>query len=250
MRTAAAVERLAGRRVALPQRVVGLAVQPADRPPLLEDLAQPVACGLPLRRVGGQVLGLGGQRLLAGGLRGAVFVAPGPVRLRRLRRRARRWRSAARPARRRRRGRCASAGVSASAAAAALILRASPVPDASRRSISATSVLRSSKRRPKWANAASVSPACQEPMTRSPAPRDQPDGAVGVDAAEPVRIAATAAAATVGAGRRRARGRGAAVLAGERVWGWWAARPARWSSSPLPRTLRADTRAPAARRGA
>ncbi len=29
-----------------------------------------------------EVLGLGGQRLLAGGLRGAVFVAPGPVRLR------------------------------------------------------------------------------------------------------------------------------------------------------------------------
>ncbi len=40
----------------------------------------------------------------------------------------------------------------------------------SRLSISATSVSRSSKRRPKWANAASVSPACQEPMARSPAP--------------------------------------------------------------------------------
>jgi hypothetical protein len=32
-----------------------------------------------------------------------------------------------------------------------------------------TSVLRSSKRRPKWAKAASVSPACQEPTMRSPA---------------------------------------------------------------------------------
>jgi hypothetical protein len=59
--------------------------------------------------------------------------------------------------------------VSASAEALALILRASPVPEASRSSISVTSVLRSSNRRPKWANAASGSPACQEPMMRSPA---------------------------------------------------------------------------------
>ena len=77
MRTAAAVERLAGRRVALPQRVVGLAVQAGDRAPLVEDLAQPVARGLPLRRVGGELLGLGGQRFLARGLRGAVLVALG-----------------------------------------------------------------------------------------------------------------------------------------------------------------------------
>jgi len=40
---------------------------------------------------------------------------------------------------------------SAKAAAAALILRASPVPDVRRLSISATSVSRSSNRRPKWA---------------------------------------------------------------------------------------------------
>lgn len=58
---------------------------------------------------------------------------------------------------------------SASSEACALILRASPVPDASRSSIRVTSVARSSNRRPKWANAASRSPACQEPTTRSPA---------------------------------------------------------------------------------
>ncbi|EUA34448.1 hypothetical protein I552_5231 [Mycobacterium xenopi 3993] len=57
---------------------------------------------------------------------------------------------------------------SASADAVALILRASPVPDASRSSSNATSVLRSSNRRPKCANAASESPACHEPITRSP----------------------------------------------------------------------------------
>ena len=59
--------------------------------------------------------------------------------------------------------------VSARPAAVALILRASPVPAASRSSSNAISVLRSSKRRPKWVNAASVSPACQDPMIRSPA---------------------------------------------------------------------------------
>ena len=75
VRAAAPVERLARRGVALPQRVVGLAVQARDGAPLVEDLAQPVAGGLPLRRVGGDVLGLGGEGLLARGLRGAVFVA-------------------------------------------------------------------------------------------------------------------------------------------------------------------------------
>ena len=59
---------------------------------------------------------------------------------------------------------------SASVAAAARILRASPVPDANRVSIRVTSVARSSKRRPKWAYAASGSPACHDPMTRSPEP--------------------------------------------------------------------------------
>jgi hypothetical protein len=59
--------------------------------------------------------------------------------------------------------------VSASAAAEALVFRASPVPAASRSSSNVISVLKSSNRRPKWANAASVSPACQDPMTRSPA---------------------------------------------------------------------------------
>ncbi len=59
--------------------------------------------------------------------------------------------------------------VSASAVAEALILRASPLPAASRSSKSATSVLRSSNRRPKWAKAASGSPACHDPTVRSPA---------------------------------------------------------------------------------
>ena len=81
MRPAPAVERLAGRGIPLPQCVVGLAVQPADGPPLLEDFAQPVARDLPLGGVGGQILGLDGQRLLAGGLRGALLLALGLIRL-------------------------------------------------------------------------------------------------------------------------------------------------------------------------
>ncbi len=43
------------------------------------------------------------------------------------------------------------------------------VPAVSRSSIKVISVLKSSNRRPKWANAASGSPACHEPMMRSPA---------------------------------------------------------------------------------
>ena len=103
---------------------------------------------------------------------------------------------------------CASGRVSASAAAADLILRASPVPDSSRRSISATSVCRSSNRRPKCSNAASVSPACHEPMTRSPDPvisQTVPSGST-----RPNRCGSLdTGAATVGAGRPgRGTGRG------------------------------------------
>jgi hypothetical protein len=81
MRAAAPVEVLPGRRVTLPQRIIGLAVQPADGPPLFEDFAQPIARRLPLVRIHGQILGFRRQRLLAGGLSGAELVALGPLRL-------------------------------------------------------------------------------------------------------------------------------------------------------------------------
>ena len=151
MRAAPAVEGFPGRRITLPQRVVGLAVKAADRAPLLENLPQPVPGGLPLRGVRGQLLGLGGQGFLAGGLGDAVFLPLGLVgRSGGVGVLADR-RQPAPPARRRRRAPPRVGRLSASAAAAALILRASPVPETSRLSISATSVLRSSKRRPKWA---------------------------------------------------------------------------------------------------
>ena len=82
VRTAASVERLARRRVPLPQRVVGLAVDAADRLPLVEDGAHPVTGGLPLRRRGGQLLGLDGERLLASRLLGAELLALGLLLLR------------------------------------------------------------------------------------------------------------------------------------------------------------------------
>ena len=84
MRATAPIEGIARRRVALPQRVVGLAVQSADGAPLLEDDAHPVACRLPLAGVDGEILGFGGQRLLAGGLRRAMFLAAGAIGRRRL----------------------------------------------------------------------------------------------------------------------------------------------------------------------
>src|SRR5699024_1028581 len=61
------------------QRVVGSAVHAADGAPLVEDRAQPIAGSLPVGGVGGEVLGLGGQRLLAGGSRRALLVAALPV---------------------------------------------------------------------------------------------------------------------------------------------------------------------------
>ena len=81
MGTAAAVEGIAGRGVPLPQCVIGLSVQPGDGPPLVEDGVHPVAGRLPLGGVGGQVLGLGGQRLFAGTLRRSVLVAARPLGL-------------------------------------------------------------------------------------------------------------------------------------------------------------------------
>ncbi len=62
------VERLPGLREPLPQRVVGLPVESAQRLPLVEDLAQTVAGGLPLCRFVPELLGLGGERFLAGRL--------------------------------------------------------------------------------------------------------------------------------------------------------------------------------------
>ncbi|SKV29745.1 Uncharacterised protein [Mycobacteroides abscessus subsp. abscessus] len=63
----------------------------------------------------------------------------------------------------------AAGSVSARCSAAVLILRASPAPDPSRNSSSWTSVSRSSNLRPKCAYAASASPACHDPIWRSPA---------------------------------------------------------------------------------
>src|SRR5690606_35773165 len=79
VRAAPAVERLARLGVALPQRVVDLAVDPADGLPLLEDLAQSVARLLPLGGLGGDLLGLGTQRFLALGVlvAGALLLLPG-----------------------------------------------------------------------------------------------------------------------------------------------------------------------------
>ncbi len=79
MRPAASVEAVPGSRVALPQCVIGLAVQAGDRSPLIDDGAHPVPGGLPLRRVGRDILSLDGQCLLAGGQFGALFVAEGPI---------------------------------------------------------------------------------------------------------------------------------------------------------------------------
>jgi hypothetical protein len=61
----AAVERLTRLGEPLPQQLVGLAVDAADRAPLVEDRLEPVARLLPLRRLGRQRLGLRGQGLLA-----------------------------------------------------------------------------------------------------------------------------------------------------------------------------------------
>ena len=141
---------------------------------------------------------------------------------------------------------------SASDAAAALILRASPVPDASRLSISATSVLQVVEAPAEMGErrlGVAGLPGADDPFTGA---ADQPHRAVGVDAAEPMRVAGRA-----GRARRaptvsdRAGGPGAAVRDGEQVWGW-VAMPLRLDGRhlrflvPSART----SRAPAARRGA
>ena len=75
MGSASPVEGFPRSRVALPQCIVGLAVQTADRLPFVENRAQPVAGGLPLRRGVGQLLGFGGQSFLACGLACAMLFA-------------------------------------------------------------------------------------------------------------------------------------------------------------------------------
>jgi len=82
MRSAPAIECLPGRRIPLPQRVVGLAVNARDRPPLFDDRPQPVTCGLPLHRVRCQLFGFRRQRLLAGDLCRPVLLPSGLLRLR------------------------------------------------------------------------------------------------------------------------------------------------------------------------
>ena len=64
----AAGERVPGGGEALPQLLVGLPVDAADRLPLLDDGAEPVAGGLPLRALG-QLLGLEDELLLGRGRR-------------------------------------------------------------------------------------------------------------------------------------------------------------------------------------
>src|SRR5580693_657994 len=79
MGSASPVEGFPRSRVAFPQRVVGLAVQTADRLPFVEDCAQPVAGSFPLRRGVGQLLGLDGQGLLAGRLGCPMLVPTGAL---------------------------------------------------------------------------------------------------------------------------------------------------------------------------
>ena len=63
VRAAPTVERVPRLGEPLPELFVGLAVDALDRLPLVQDLAQPVARGLPLRRLGRDLLGLVDQRL-------------------------------------------------------------------------------------------------------------------------------------------------------------------------------------------
>ena len=78
MRPAAAVEGLTGAGEPLPELLVGLAVDPADGAPLVEDRLEAVACLLPLGGLRSELFGLGGQLLLARDGGGALGVARGP----------------------------------------------------------------------------------------------------------------------------------------------------------------------------
>ncbi|KDQ03133.1 hypothetical protein EN35_06075 [Rhodococcus qingshengii] len=67
VRSTSSVEGLASLGVPLPQRVVDLAVDSANRLPLVENLAQSITRGLPLGRLRADLLGLDCEGLLAGG---------------------------------------------------------------------------------------------------------------------------------------------------------------------------------------
>ena len=71
MRSTPSVEGLASLGVPLPQCVVDLAVDSANRLPLVENLAQSITRGLPLGRLRTDLFGLDCEGLLAGGARGA-----------------------------------------------------------------------------------------------------------------------------------------------------------------------------------
>ena len=77
MGAAAAGEAVPGGGEPLPQLAVGLLVDPADGLPLVEDLLEPVAGGLPPGGLGGELLGLLDQRGLAGQRLGAGDLAGG-----------------------------------------------------------------------------------------------------------------------------------------------------------------------------
>src|SRR3712207_6855701 len=66
VRAAAPAEGVAGGGEPRPQRLVGLAVDAADRLPLLDDRLEPVAGRLPGRRLRGDLLRLGRQGLQIG----------------------------------------------------------------------------------------------------------------------------------------------------------------------------------------
>ena len=75
MLTSAAAELVAGSGVALPQGLVGLAVDTFDVLPFLDDGPHPVTGGLPLRVTGSELLGLGNQSFLGRHRTRAGFVA-------------------------------------------------------------------------------------------------------------------------------------------------------------------------------
>jgi len=68
------VEAVARLGVALPEDVVGFAIDTLDRLPFVEDLPETVAGRLPLRRLRTDLLGFGGQCLLAGDGVGACLL--------------------------------------------------------------------------------------------------------------------------------------------------------------------------------
>ena len=148
VRTAAPAEGVPGRGEPGPERLVGLAVDAADRLPLLDDRLEPVAGRLPRGGLRGDLLRLRGQRLLACDLRRRGRRPSPPGTPRRPSRRCRPSPARARPARRGRRRRRRSGSTRRGTWALFLISPGLPVCAFSRASSSDTSVARSSYRRP------------------------------------------------------------------------------------------------------